>query len=130
TEAYMAALVGADSVRSLGTDIPTLVALLVCLIPTTIGALLAAIGIAGMDRALRANIIAKSGKAVEVAGDVDTLLLDKTGTITMGNRRATQFVPVDSYSVGDLGRLAALASVADQTPEGKSIIELYQRNSG
>ena len=80
---------------SLGTDVPTLVALLVCLIPTTIGALLAAIGIAGMDRALRANIIAKSGKAVEVAGDVDTLLLDKTGTITVGNRRATQFVPFD-----------------------------------
>ncbi len=79
-----------EPVKSLGTDIPTLVALLVCLIPTTIGALLAAIGIAGMDRALRANILAKSGKAVEVAGDVDTLLLDKTGTITIGNRRATQ----------------------------------------
>ena len=79
--------------HSLGTDVPTLVALLVCLIPTTIGALLAAIGIAGMDRALRANIIAKSGKAVEVAGDVDTLLLDKTGTITVGNRRATHFIP-------------------------------------
>ena len=84
--------------KSLGTDVPTLVALLVCLIPTTIGALLAAIGIAGMDRALRANILAKSGKAVEVAGDVDTLLLDKTGTITVGNRRATQFVPVDGYT--------------------------------
>ena len=76
-------------------DIPTLIALLVCLIPTTIGALLAAIGIAGMDRALAANIIAKSGKAVEVAGDIDTLLLlDKTGTITIGNRRATQFLPL------------------------------------
>ena len=83
----------AEPVKSLGTDIPTLVALLVCLIPTTIGALLAAIGIAGMDRALRANILAKSGKAVEVAGDIDTLLLDKTGTITVGNRRATQFIP-------------------------------------
>ena len=83
-----------NRLQSLGTDIPTLVALLVCLIPTTIGALLAAIGIAGMDRALRANIIAKSGKAVEVAGDIDTLLLDKTGTITIGNRRATQFVPL------------------------------------
>src|SRR5438105_694334 len=93
-EKYMADFVGGGvEVKSLGTDIPTLVALLVCLIPTTIGALLAAIGIAGMDRALRANIIAKSGKAVEVAGDVDTLLLDKTGTITMGNRRATRFVP-------------------------------------
>src|SRR5262249_26163376 len=85
------------------------------------------IGIAGMDRALRANLLAKSGKAVEVSGDVDTLLLDKTGTITMGNRRATQFVPADGYTALDLGRLAALASVADQTPEGKSILELYQR---
>ena len=116
-----------EPVKSLGTDVPTLVALLVCLIPTTIGALLAAIGIAGMDRALRANIIAKSGKAVEVAGDVDTLLLDKTGTITIGNRRATQFVPVGDYTAGELGQLAALASVADQTPEGKSIVELYHK---
>ena len=89
---------GGEHVLSLGTDVPTLVALLVCLIPTTIGALLAAIGIAGMDRALRANIMAKSGKAVEVAGDVDTLLLDKTGTITVGNRRATQFVPFDGFT--------------------------------
>ena len=112
---------------SLGTDVPTLVALLVCLIPTTIGALLAAIGIAGMDRALRANIIAKSGKAVEVAGDIDTLLLDKTGTITIGNRQATQFVPLGDYTAAELGRLAALASVADQTPEGKSIVELYRK---
>ncbi len=110
---------------SLGTDVPTLVALLVCLIPTTIGALLAAIGIAGMDRALRANIIAKSGKAVEVAGDVDTLLLDKTGTITMGNRRATRFVPLGELAAAEVGHLAALASAADQTPEGKSIVELF-----
>lgn len=117
----------AEPVKGLGTDVPTLVALLVCLIPTTIGALLAAIGIAGMDRALRANIIAKSGKAVEVAGDVDTLLLDKTGTITVGNRKATQFVPVNGYTATDVGRLAALASVADQTPEGKSIVELFQK---
>jgi potassium-transporting ATPase ATP-binding subunit len=115
------------AVKSLGTDVPTLVALLVCLIPTTIGALLAAIGIAGMDRALRANIIAKSGKAVEVAGDVDTLLLDKTGTITIGNRKATQFLPLGGFSAAELGRLAALASVADQTPEGKSILDLQQR---
>lgn len=113
------------SVKGLGTDVPTLVALLVCLIPTTIGALLAAIGIAGMDRALRANILAKSGKAVEVAGDVDTLLLDKTGTITIGNRRATQFMPANGNAAADLGRLAALASYADETPEGKSIVELY-----
>ena len=116
-------------VKSLGTDIPTLVALLVCLIPTTIGALLAAIGIAGMDRALRANILAKSGKAVEVAGDVDTLLLDKTGTITIGNRHATKFVPLGDFAAGEVGRLAALASVADQTPEGKSIVDLYRKES-
>ena len=103
-------------------------ALLVCLIPTTIGALLAAIGIAGMDRALRANIIAKSGKAVEVAGDVDTLLLDKTGTITIGNRQATQFVPLGGYTAAESAELAALASVADQTPEGKSIVDLYRKS--
>jgi K+-transporting ATPase ATPase B chain len=125
-EQYMQGLTGGDHpVKSLGTDVPTLVALLVCLIPTTIGALLAAIGIAGMDRALRANIIAKSGKAVEVAGDVDTLLLDKTGTITIGNRHATQFVPFEDYSSMQLARLTALASVADETPEGKSIVTLY-----
>jgi potassium-transporting ATPase ATP-binding subunit len=105
-------------------DIPTLIALLVCLIPTTIGALLAAIGIAGMDRALAANLIAKSGKAVEVAGDIDTLLLDKTGTITLGNRKATLFVPMDGTIERELARLAAMASLADTTPEGKSIVEL------
>ncbi len=104
--------------------IPTLIALLVCLIPTTIGALLAAIGIAGMDRALAANLIAKSGKAVEVAGDVDTLLLDKTGTITLGNRKATSFVPMQGTPESELARLAAMASLADTTPEGKSIVEL------
>ncbi len=130
-ELYMQSYLGLSSpLKSLGTDVPTLVALLVCLIPTTIGALLAAIGIAGMDRALRANILAKSGKAVEVAGDIDTLLLDKTGTITMGNRRATQFVPLNGYIATDLGRLAALASFADQTPEGKSIVELNQSLGG
>ncbi|MBI3412155.1 MAG: potassium-transporting ATPase subunit KdpB [Planctomycetes bacterium] len=127
-ELYMKDYLGAaEPVKGLGTDVPTLVALLVCLIPTTIGALLAAIGIAGMDRALRANILAKSGKAVEVAGDVDTLLLDKTGTITVGNRKATQFIPLDGYSAAELGQLAALASVADQTPEGKSIVDLHQK---
>ncbi len=126
-ELYMKDYLGVqEPIRSLGTDVPTLVALLVCLIPTTIGALLAAIGIAGMDRALRANLIAKSGKAVEVAGDIDTLLLDKTGTITMGNRRATQFVPLGNCSALELGQLAALASIADQTPEGKSIVDLFQ----
>jgi K+-transporting ATPase ATPase B chain len=110
-------------------DIPTLIALLVCLIPTTIGALLAAIGIAGMDRALAANLIAKSGKAVEVAGDIDTLLLDKTGTITIGNRRATQFVPLGGASGRDLARLAGLASMADPTPEGRSILDLARQES-
>jgi K+-transporting ATPase ATPase B chain len=130
-EKYMTDFIGGQqTVKSLGTDIPTLVALLVCLIPTTIGALLAAIGIAGMDRALRANIIAKSGKAVEVAGDVDTLLLDKTGTITVGNRRATRFVPVNNYTAAELGQLAALASVADLTPEGKSIVDLFRTMPG
>ncbi|HEY7154004.1 MAG TPA: potassium-transporting ATPase subunit KdpB [Gemmataceae bacterium] len=128
TEQYMQTYLG-EPARSLGTDIPTLVALLVCLIPTTIGALLAAIGIAGMDRALRANLIAKSGKAVEVAGDVDTLLLDKTGTITMGNRRATRFVPLSELAATEVGHLAALASAADQTPEGKSIVDLYRRTA-
>ena len=127
-EQYMQGLTGTYR-QSLGTDIPTLVALLVCLIPTTIGALLAAIGIAGMDRALRANILAKSGKSVEVAGDVDTLLLDKTGTITIGNRHATRFVPMSNYSALDLGKLAAVASVADQTPEGKSIVALYDQEA-
>src|SRR5262245_27675247 len=130
TEVSIQSLIGAEGLKGLGTDIPTLVALLVCLIPTTIGALLAAIGIAGMDRALRANIIAKSGKAVEVAGDVDTLLLDKTGTITMGNRRATQFVPVGGTAASEVGALAALASASDQTPEGKSIVDLYRTQPG
>ena len=126
-EQYMRIYLGLrEPLQSLGTDVPTLVALLVCLIPTTIGALLAAIGIAGMDRALQANIIAKSGRAVEIAGDIDTVLLDKTGTITVGNRRASEFLPVGHYSAADLGRLALWSSMADQTPEGKSIVELFQ----
>ena len=126
-EQYMSGYLAATSpLKSLGTDVPTLVALLVCLIPTTIGALLAAIGIAGMDRALQANILAKSGKAVETAGDTDIVLLDKTGTITMGNRQATEFLPVDKYSVADLMSLAAIASAADQTPEGKSIVKAFE----
>jgi K+-transporting ATPase ATPase B chain len=121
-EQYITSYLGlTDPLKSLGTDVPTLVALLVCLIPTTIGALLAAIGIAGMDRALRANVLAKSGKAVETAGDIDIVLLDKTGTITMGNRHATEFLPVRGFSAAEVGRLAALASVADETPEGKTI---------
>jgi len=125
-EQYMMSYLGIqEPVKSLGTDVPTLIALLVCLIPTTIGALLAAIGIAGMDRALQANIIAKSGKSVELAGDVDVVLLDKTGTITIGNRNATTFLPVGTYSATEVGRLAALASAADATPEGKSIVKLF-----
>jgi K+-transporting ATPase ATPase B chain len=125
-EQYMTGYLGlSEPLKSLGTDVPTLVALIVCLIPTTIGALLAAIGIAGMDRALRANIIAKSGKAVEVAGDIDTVMLDKTGTITLGDRHARQFIPVGDFTESELMRLAALASVSDQTPEGRSIVAAY-----
>jgi K+-transporting ATPase ATPase B chain len=129
-EQYMTGYLGLQQpLHSLGTDFPTLVALLVCLIPTTIGALLAAIGIAGMNRALQANIIAKSGKAVETAGDIDIVLLDKTGTITEGNRRATQFLPVEGYSAAQVGELAALASAADETPEGTSIVSIYESQS-
>jgi potassium-transporting ATPase ATP-binding subunit len=129
-EQYMAGYLGiSEPLKSLGTDVPTLIALLVCLIPTTIGALLAAIGIAGMDRALQANIISKSGKAVELAGDIDVVLLDKTGTITLGNRHATAFLPIGKYKESDLAKLAALASAADGTPEGKSIVMLYEKQS-
>src|SRR5688572_21758577 len=104
---------------------PTVVvALLVCLIPTTIGGLLSAIGIAGMDRMIRKNVIAMSGRAVEAAGDVDTLLLDKTGTITLGNRMATEFLPVGGVRVEELADAAQLASLADETPEGRSIVVL------
>jgi K+-transporting ATPase ATPase B chain len=104
--------------------IAAFISLFVCLIPTTIGGLLSAIGIAGMDRALRANVITKSGKAVETAGDLDTLLLDKTGTITIGNRKATHFYPAEHISKENFIRAAVLSSMADDTPEGKSIIEL------
>ncbi|GAA1779497.1 potassium-transporting ATPase subunit KdpB [Agromyces lapidis] len=105
-------------------SIPVLIALLVCLIPTTIGALLSAIGIAGMDRLVQRNVLAMSGRAVEAAGDVTTLLLDKTGTITYGNRRASEFVPMPGVPVSELERAAALSSLADPTPEGASIVEL------
>jgi K+-transporting ATPase ATPase B chain len=104
-----------------------LVALLVCLIPTTIGALLSAIGIAGMSRMLRANVIATSGRAVEAAGDVDVLLLDKTGTITLGNRQATAFYPAPGVSEKALAEAAQLASLADETPEGRSIVVLAKQ---
>lgn len=104
--------------------IAAFISLFVCLIPTTIGGLLSAIGIAGMDRALRANVITKSGKAVETAGDVDVLLLDKTGTITIGNRKATHFYPAQGVDEKDFVKAVVLSSMADDTPEGKSIIEL------
>jgi K+-transporting ATPase ATPase B chain len=104
--------------------IAAFISLFVCLIPTTIGGLLSAIGIAGMDRALRANVITKSGKAVETAGDLDVLLLDKTGTITIGNRKATSFYPTKGISELDFVTACVLSSLADETPEGKSIVEL------
>ncbi|SOC89231.1 K+-transporting ATPase ATPase B chain [Curtobacterium sp. 314Chir4.1] len=114
----IAGLVGAT------VSVPVLIALLVCLIPTTIGALLSAIGIAGMDRLVQHNVLAMSGRAVEAAGDITTLLLDKTGTITYGNRRASRVVPIAGVSEGDLLAASALSSAADSTPEGRSIVEL------
>jgi potassium-transporting ATPase ATP-binding subunit len=108
-------------------EVPVLVALLVCLIPTTIGGLLSAIGIAGIDRLLQKNVLAMSGRAVEAAGDVDTLLLDKTGTITLGNRQATEFLPAPGVAMEQLVRAADLASRADETPEGRSIVALARR---
>jgi K+-transporting ATPase ATPase B chain len=110
--------------------ITVLVALLVCLIPTTIGGLLPAIGIAGMDRLIRRNVIALSGRAVEAAGDVDVLLLDKTGTITLGNRQAVEFVPIGKVSERELAEVAQLASLADETPEGRSIVVLAKEKYG
>jgi K+-transporting ATPase ATPase B chain len=109
--------------------IAAFISLFVCLIPTTIGGLLSAIGIAGMDRALRANVITKSGKAVETAGDLDTLLLDKTGTITIGNRKATHFWPAEGINSSDFVKACVLSSLADETPEGKSIVELAEQSS-
>ncbi|MFI5386407.1 MAG: potassium-transporting ATPase subunit KdpB [Fimbriimonadales bacterium] len=111
-------------------SITILVALLVCLIPTTIGGLLSAIGIAGMDRVMQHNVLAMSGKAVEAAGDVNTLLLDKTGTITLGNRQATAFHPAPSVTEGELADTAQLASLADETPEGRSIVVLAKESYG
>ena len=116
------------SANQLGVDNPTsvttLVALLVCLAPTTIGALLSAIGIAGMSRLNQANVLAMSGRAIEAAGDVDILMLDKTGTITLGNRQATEFIPVDGHTADELADAAQLSSLADETPEGRSIVVL------
>src|SRR5207344_969075 len=115
---------------SIALSATAIVALLVCLIPTTIGGLLSAIGIAGMDRLLRKNVIATSGRAVEASGDVDTLLLDKTGTITHGNRMATELIPLPSVEVKDLADAAQLSSLADETPEGRSIVVLVKEKYG
>jgi len=111
-------------------SVTVLIALLVCLAPTTIGGLLSAIGIAGMDRLIRRNVITTSGRAIEAAGDVDVLLLDKTGTITLGNREAVEFVPVDGTSLDELAEVAQLASLADETPEGRSIVVLAKERYG
>jgi K+-transporting ATPase ATPase B chain len=122
------------SVHSAGKGTPititVLIALLVCLIPTTIGGLLSAIGIAGMDRMIQRNVIALSGRAVEAAGDVDVLLLDKTGTITLGNRQAVEFVPLGSTQPQELAEIAQLSSLADETPEGRSIVVLAKEKFG
>jgi len=120
---YLAAAEG----RGSAVSITVLVALLVCLIPTTIGGLLSAIGIAGMDRMIRKNVIAMSGRAVEAAGDVDVLLLDKTGTITLGNRQATELIPAGGATEAQLADAAQLASLADETPEGRSIVVLAKK---
>ena len=112
------------------TSIPVLLALIVCLIPTTIGGLLSAIGIAGIDRLMRRNVLATSGRAVEAAGDVDVLLLDKTGTITLGNRMATEFLPASGVKIEELADAAQLASIADETPEGRSIAVLAKEKYG
>jgi K+-transporting ATPase ATPase B chain len=111
-------------------SVPVLIALLVCLIPTTIGGLLSAIGIAGMDRLLQHNVLAMSGRAVEASGDVDVLLLDKTGTITLGNRQATEFIPAPGVAIERLADAAQLASLADETPEGRSIAVLAKEKFG
>ena len=115
----------ASGLNELGNiSIPILISLLVCLIPTTIGGLLSAIGISGMDRLIKRNVIATSGRAIEAAGDLDVLLLDKTGTITLGNRMATDFIPVDSIEIESLAEASMLSSISDETPEGRSIIKL------
>ena len=107
-----------------------LIALLVCLIPTTIGGLLSAIGIAGIDRLVQKNVLAMSGRAVEAAGDVDVLLLDKTGTITLGNRQAVEFIPAPGVTAHELADAAQLSSLADETPEGRSIVVLAKSQEG
>jgi K+-transporting ATPase ATPase B chain len=124
--AYAVKSAGAGSIPS----VAVLVSLLVCLIPTTIGGLLSAIGIAGMDRVMQHNVLAMSGKAVEASGDVNTLLLDKTGTITLGNRQAVEFLPVEGVSASELADAAQLSSLADETPEGRSVVVLAKEKYG
>ncbi len=114
----------------LAADDVRLVSLLVCLIPTTIGGLLSAIGIAGMDRLVQHNVLAMSGRAVEAAGDVNTLLLDKTGTITLGNRQAARFIPAPGVTETEMADAAQLSSLADETPEGRSIVVLAKEKYG
>ncbi|MEV0714387.1 potassium-transporting ATPase subunit KdpB [Asanoa sp. NPDC050611] len=130
SKAFQGAAPNTLTINEHGVTGIVLVSLLVALIPTTIGALLSAIGIAGMDRLVQRNVLAMSGRAVEAAGDVNTLLLDKTGTITLGNRQATEFLPVSGVSPGELADAAQLSSLADQTPEGRSIVVLAKNEHG
>ncbi len=130
SKAYQAAAPDTAAIDGNGVTGIVLVSLLVCLIPTTIGALLSAIGIAGMDRLVQRNVLAMSGRAVEAAGDVNTLLLDKTGTITLGNRQAAEFVPVEGVDPEDLADAAQLSSLADETPEGRSVVALARTAYG
>ena len=130
SKAHQAAAPDTQALNADGVTGIVLVSLLVCLIPTTIGALLSAIGIAGMDRLVQRNVLAMSGRAVEAAGDVNTLLLDKTGTITLGNRQASEFVPVGGVADGELADAAQLSSLADETPEGRSIVVLAKERYG
>jgi len=127
---FQGAAADTAAITSEGVTTVVLVALLVCLIPTTIGGLLSAIGIAGMDRMVQRNVLAMSGRAVEAAGDIHTLLLDKTGTITFGNRQATEFVPVRGVAELELALAAQLASLADETPEGRSVVVLAKTGFG
>ncbi|MEU5789608.1 potassium-transporting ATPase subunit KdpB [Micromonospora purpureochromogenes] len=130
SKGYQAAAPDSGAITDAGVTGVVLVSLLVCLIPTTIGALLSAIGIAGMDRLVQRNVLAMSGRAVEAAGDVNTLLLDKTGTITLGNRQATEFLPVEGVTAEQVADAAQLSSLADETPEGRSVVVLAKNDFG
>ncbi|GLZ57105.1 MULTISPECIES: potassium-transporting ATPase subunit KdpB [Micromonospora] len=130
SKAYQAAAPNTGAITDSGVTGVVLISLLVCLIPTTIGALLSAIGIAGMDRLVQRNVLAMSGRAVEAAGDVNTLLLDKTGTITLGNRQAAEFVPVEGVDAATVADAAQLSSLADETPEGRSVVVLAKNEFG